>query len=58
MRSFPSLGERDRVTKEFYEGPEWTFGLEEAAMPMLDRYDVVVTRATPGALVGSLAHGK
>jgi len=55
LRSFSSLEERERLKKEFYEGPEWTSELEGLAMPLIDRGEVVVTQAAPGALTGSLA---
>jgi hypothetical protein len=58
LRSFPSPDERERMKREFYEGPEWTSSLEQVAMPMLDRYSVVVARTTPGALEGSLIHDR
>jgi hypothetical protein len=56
LRSFPSLKERDRMKTEFYEGPEWTLELEELAMPMIDRWEVVVAEAPRAALEGSLVH--
>jgi hypothetical protein len=56
LRSFPSAEDRDRMKKDFYEGPEWISGLEELVMPMLDHYSVAVAETTPGALEGSLIH--
>ncbi|MDQ4028118.1 MAG: NIPSNAP family protein [Actinomycetota bacterium] len=56
LRSFPSLEDRDRLKNSLYEGPEWTSGLEELVMPMLDRCSLVVTQASPEALEGSLIH--
>jgi hypothetical protein len=58
LRSFPSLEDRDRLKSSLYEGPEWTSGLEELVMPMLEHYSVVVTQASPEALEGSLIHGR
>jgi NIPSNAP len=56
LRSFPSPEDRDRIREDFYEGPEWTSGLEELVMPLLDHYSVVLAQTTPGALEGSLNH--
>jgi hypothetical protein len=46
------------LKSSLYEGPEWTSGLEELVMPMLEHYSVVVTQASPEALEGSLIHGR
>lgn len=48
LRSFPSLEERDRMKDEFYEGPEWKGELEALLMPMIERYDVVLTETADG----------
>jgi hypothetical protein len=46
LRGFPSLEERDRMKKAFYEGELWTKELEGIAMPMLERYEVILTETT------------
>jgi len=46
LRGFPSLEERDRMKKEFYEGELWTRELEAIAMPMLERYEVILTETS------------
>ncbi len=43
FRGFPSLEERDRMKTAFYEGEAWTKELEAIAMPMLERYEVMLT---------------
>jgi hypothetical protein len=43
LRGFPSSPDRDRMKAELYEGERWKNELEEIAMPMLERYDVVVS---------------
>jgi len=48
LRSFPSLEERDRMRKEFYEGDLWKNELEAIAMPMLESYDVILCETSPG----------
>lgn len=47
LRGFPSLEERERMKKEFYDGELWTTELEAIAMPMLERYDVILTEFSP-----------
>jgi hypothetical protein len=42
LRAFPSSAERDRMKVALYEGERWTNELEAIAMPMLEKYDVVV----------------
>jgi hypothetical protein len=42
LRSFPSPDERDRMKAALYEGEKWKNELEAIAMPMLDRYVVVL----------------
>jgi hypothetical protein len=44
-RAFPSLDERERMKTELYEGDKWIKELEGIAMPMLQRYDCVLTEA-------------
>ena len=42
MRFFPSLASRDGMKSQFYDGPLWKNELEAIAMPMIDKYDVVL----------------
>ncbi len=46
LRGFPSLKERDRMRTAFYEGDLWTKELEAIAMPMLERYEAVLTETS------------
>jgi len=48
LRSFPSLGERDRMNNDFYEGELWKNELEAIAMPMIDSYDVILCETSSG----------
>jgi len=48
LRSFPSLGERDRMKEAFYEGDLWKNELEALAMPMLESYDVILCETSAG----------
>jgi hypothetical protein len=50
LRSFPSLVERDRMKKAFYEGELWKNELEAIAMPMIDSYDVILCETSPGCV--------
>jgi hypothetical protein len=50
LRSFPSLAERDRMKKAFYEGELWKNELEAIAMPMIDSYDVILCETSPGCV--------
>jgi NIPSNAP protein len=50
LRGFPSLEDRERMKTEFYEGDLWTGELESIAMPMLERYEVIVTETSSGFL--------
>lgn len=52
LRSFPTPEARESMKKAFYEGGEWTDELEGLAMPMIDHWEVVVTRCAPGASLG------
>lgn len=54
LRRFGSPEERERLKDDFYGGPEWTDELEARAMPLIERWDVVVARSAPGALDGWL----
>jgi hypothetical protein len=51
LRCFPSLEERDRMKKDFYEGDLWKNELEAIAMPLLESYDVILCETTPGCVV-------
>ena len=51
LRSFPSLAERERMKRDFYEGPVWKDELEGIAMPMIDSYDVILCETSPGAVL-------
>ena len=46
LRSFPSLSQRDRMKREFYEGPEWLEELEALAMPLIEEFAVTTTVVT------------
>ena len=48
LRSFPSLEERDRMKKAFYEGEFWKNELESIAMSMIDSYDVILCETSSG----------
>jgi NIPSNAP len=50
LRSFPSLGERDRMKDAFYGSELWKNELEAATMPMIESYDVMVCEASPGCV--------
>lgn len=47
LRAFPSLEERDRMKSAFYDGEEWKTEMEAIAMPMLEEYNVALTRMSP-----------
>jgi NIPSNAP len=42
MRGFPDLASREPMKAKFYEGELWKRELENALMPMLEKYDVVL----------------
>lgn len=42
MRGFPNLASREPMKAKFYEGELWKSELENALMPMLEKYDVVL----------------
>lgn len=46
LRGFPSIEERDRMKKEFYEGKLWVNELEGIAMPMLEQHEVILTESS------------
>jgi hypothetical protein len=48
LRSYPSLEERERMKRDFYEGEVWKNELEAIAMPMLESYDVILCETSPG----------
>src|SRR5687768_6048578 len=50
LRSFPSLDERDRMKDLFYEGELWKNELESIAMPMIERYDVMLCETSSGCV--------
>jgi NIPSNAP len=50
LRYFPSLDERDRMKKAFYEGDLWKNELEAIAMPMLESYDVILCEESAGCV--------
>jgi heme-degrading monooxygenase HmoA len=50
LRSFPSLEERDGMKSAFYDGELWLSELEGIAMPMIDRYDVILSETSPGCV--------
>lgn len=56
LRCFPSLEERDRMKRDFYEGDLWTNELEAIAMPMLESYDVILCETHPGLVIDEISH--
>ena len=48
LRAFPTLEARNEMKTAFYEGDLWKNELEGIAMPMIDKYDVVLTETTAG----------
>ena len=56
LRCFPSLEERDRMKKEFYEGDLWKNELEAIAMPMLESYDVILCSTDGGLVIDEINH--
>jgi hypothetical protein len=42
MRGFPDLASREPMKEKFYEGELWKRELEQALMPMIEKYDVVL----------------
>ncbi len=42
MRGFPDLASREPMKAKFYEGKLWKQELEQALMPMIEKYDVVL----------------
>jgi hypothetical protein len=48
MRGFPDLASREPMKAKFYEGELWKRELENALMPMLDKYEVVLVEDSDG----------
>jgi len=48
MRGFPDLASRELMKAKFYEGGLWKCELEQALMPMLEKYDVVLVEDPVG----------
>lgn len=42
MRGFPDVPSREPMKAKFYEGELWKGELENALLPMLDKYEVVL----------------
>ncbi len=42
MRGFPDLQSREPMKAKFYEGELWKRELENALMPMIEKYEVVL----------------
>jgi hypothetical protein len=42
MRGFPDLASREPMKEKFYAGELWKRELEQALMPMIEKYDVVL----------------
>ena len=42
MRGFPDIPSREPMKTKFYEGELWKRELENALLPMLEKYEVVV----------------
>lgn len=51
MRGFPDLASREPMKAKFYEGELWKSELENALMPMLEKYDVVLVDDPEGKIV-------
>ncbi len=50
MRGFPDLASREPMKARLYEGELWKGELENALMPMLEKYDVVLVDDPEGLL--------
>ena len=50
MRGFPSLESREPMKAKFYEGDLWKRELEQALMPILEKYDVVLVEDPEGLI--------
>jgi hypothetical protein len=52
LRGFESLEERDRLKREFYEGPLWKEELEAEAFSMIEDYsNVILAAPTPASAI-------
>jgi hypothetical protein len=52
MRFFPDLASRDGMKSQFYDGPLWNNELEAIAMPLIEKYDVVLVEDIENILGG------
>jgi hypothetical protein len=50
MRGFPDLAAREPMKVKFYEGELWKRELENALMPMIEKYDVVLVDDPEGLI--------
>jgi hypothetical protein len=50
MRGFPDLASREPMKAKFYEGELWKSELENALMPMLEKYEVVLVDDPEGKI--------
>jgi hypothetical protein len=50
LRGYPSLADRTRMSKAFYEGKTWKGELEAIAMPMLERYETVLCETSSDSI--------
>ena len=50
IRGFPDLASREPMKAKFYEGELWKRKLENALMPMLERYEVVLVEDPDGLI--------
>lgn len=48
MRGFPDLDSREPMKARFYEGELWKRELENALMPMLEKYEAVLVEDPQG----------
>jgi hypothetical protein len=48
LRSFPSLEERERMSKAFYRSDVWKNELEGIALLLLESYDIVLCETSSG----------
>ena len=50
MRGFPDVASREPMKAKFYEGELWKSELEEALMPMLEKFDAVLVEDPDGLI--------
>src|SRR5215475_8971414 len=50
MRGFPDLKSREPMKAKFYEGELWKRELEDALMPMIEEYSVVLVEDHEGLI--------